>query len=147
MAFPRAGLLTLPFVLVVGVGTVTVLFRVLTAQGDVTKRLGLPAPADEFLQRDEVAYPVHATLGAFLNRLGGSPEAAGVQWLKAAAHATTDAQLERAVHGIGEAAAQDGDGARVRAAVCQRLRSILDRRPPQAPATRPVARPSPCVPN
>ena len=147
MSFPRAGLLTLCLVLVVGSGLAHVLLRVLMAQGDVTRRLGLPAAADDLLQRDEVAYPVHATLGAILNRLGGSPEAAGIQWLKAATHATTDAQLERAVHGIGEAAAQDGDGARVRAAVCERLKRILDRWPPQAPDARPAARPSPCVPS
>ena len=146
MSFPRARLLTLPFVLVVGVGTASLLLRLLTAQGDVTGRLALPAVADEHLQLDEVAYPAHATLGAFLNHFGASPEAAGVQWLKAAAHATTDAQLERAVLGIGEAIARDGDGARVRAAVCQRLKRILDRRPPQDPAAWPVARPSPCVP-
>ena len=140
----RAGLLALPFFLVPGILVVAVLVRMLTAQGDVTGRLGLPAAAEQFLQRDDVAYPLHAALGAALNRLGGPPTAAGVQWLKAAAHAVSDAQLERAVQGIGEAAARDGDGARVRAAVCPRLARILEQRTSRMTVSPPGPRAPPC---
>ena len=141
---PLAGLLVLPFFSVPGVVVAAVLVRVLAAQGDVTGRLGLPAAAERFLQRDSVAYPLHAALGALLNRLGGPPTAAGVQWLKAAAHAASDAQLERAVQGIGEAAARDGDGARVRAAVCPRLARILEQRTTRATVSPPAPRAPPC---
>ncbi len=141
---PLAVLLVLPFFLVPGVVVAAVLARVLTAQGDVTGRLGLPAAAEQFLQRDSVAYPLHAALGATLNLLGGPPTAAGVQWLKAAAHAVSDAQLERAVQGIGEAAARDGDGARVRAAVCPRLARILEQRTSRMTVSRPAPRAPRC---
>ena len=141
---PRAGLLVLPFFLVPGVVVAAVLIRMLTAQGDVTGRLGFPAAAEQFLQRDSVAYPLHATLGAVLNHLGGPPTAAGVQWLKAAAHAESDAQFERTVQGIGDAAARDGDGARVRAAVCPRLARILEQRTARATVGLPTPRPPPC---
>ena len=146
VSFLRIGLLTLLPVLVVSTGGAGLFLRVLTAQGDVTGRLGLPAAADELLQRDELAYPVHAAFGEMLNGLGGSPVAAGVQWLKAADHAASDAQLERAMHGVNEAAARDGDGARVRATVCPRLNRILDQRPTQALIDSPVRRLSPCPP-
>ena len=141
---PLAGLLVLPFFLIPGVVVAAVLARVLAAQGDVTGRLGLPAAAERFLQRDSVAYPLHAALGATLNGLGGPPTAAGVQWLKAAAHAVSDAQLERAVQGVGEAAARDGDGARVRAAVCPRLARIVEQRTSKMTVSPPAPRAPPC---
>ena len=42
-------------------------------------------------QRDELAYPAHATLGTIREVAGCSPTAAGFQWIKAGFHAPSEA--------------------------------------------------------
>ena len=113
----RSGLLVVPFLLmpivVVGLG----LGALLLTSTDMTETLGVPRSVDRYLQRDRVAYPVHATLGWGFERLGVPPQAAALQWVKAAFHARSDAQLDQTARGLADALARDGDGARVRATV------------------------------
>jgi len=116
------GLLALPFVFLPPVLIALLLgIRLLLAPtDDVSQALGVPPSVDRFLQRDRLAYPVHAALGTAINRLNVSPAAAGAQWLKAASHARSDDQLARTVAGIAEARARDSEG--VPAALCPWVR-------------------------
>jgi hypothetical protein len=70
---------------------------------DVGGSVTLPHPLQAIKKRDDVAYPVHATLGAILNLTGGLPLAAGYQWIKAAAHARSRGELSRAADGLARA--------------------------------------------
>jgi hypothetical protein len=87
-----------------------------------TNALPLPAWLDDLTRRSAVAYPSHAALGTALETLHLSPAASAVQWLKAAAHPRTDAELERSARGISAAVARD-QGGRAFHTVCK-LREI-----------------------
>lgn len=93
---------------------------------DATRALALPAWLDHLTRRTAVAYPSHVALGSLLERLGLSPAATAVQWMKAAAHARSDAELESAARGISAALERDGDS-RALATVCK-LRDLGDER-------------------
>jgi hypothetical protein len=111
------GLVTV--VLVVLVVLVEVLGSVVSADSlNATGALALPGWLDELTHRSVVAYPAHAALGTALEALDLSPSATGVQWLKAAAHATSDADIERTARGIAAAQARDDDNGRVLRTLC-----------------------------
>ncbi|MBX5489803.1 MAG: hypothetical protein IRZ14_01505 [Chloroflexi bacterium] len=55
---------------------------------------------------DALVYEVHAVLGTLLRIGGCAPEAEGLQWLKAAAHASSDEQVARAAAGLRQARAR-----------------------------------------
>jgi hypothetical protein len=67
---------------------------------------------------DSVRYPFHALLAAYLERLDCNPEAVGVQWFKAAFHARTAAEMNRAGAGLGRAAARLQDPAPFARSLC-----------------------------
>jgi hypothetical protein len=56
---------------------------------------------------DTLRYTLHAVAGRLLNTLGGAAEAAAVQWVKAAAHAQSPAEVEQAAQGIANARRRD----------------------------------------
>lgn len=87
---------------------------------DVTRSSPFPIPGwlERQSRRDAVAYPIHAALGTILNAVGSSPVGASIQWYKAAAHARTADEVERAAHGIMAARQRDPDGESVDAALC-----------------------------
>jgi hypothetical protein len=67
-------------------------------------------------QCDEVRIAVHSALGNGLNRLGGPPTAAAMQWVKAAAHTRSQADMRRA--GAGILVARQYGGSDVDAVLC-----------------------------
>ena len=67
---------------------------------DVSGTTRLPRWLSTVKERDEIAYPAHVALGTLLNRLHGPPAAAGLQWVKAAAHARSPTEVERVVRGL-----------------------------------------------
>jgi hypothetical protein len=89
-----------------GVGllaTLKIVARIYTRPLDIGGFVRLPRPLQAIKERDGIAYPLHAILGAALNLTGGLPLAAGYQWIKAAAHARSTAELERAASGLARA--------------------------------------------
>src|SRR5690242_9724640 len=86
------GLLTLGFGMALGLGFVGL---------DASER-SLPGPGwlVGWVNGDDTRYSLHAALGSALNRLGGPPSVAATQWVKAAAHVRSQADLRRAAAGI-----------------------------------------------
>ena len=58
---------------------------------------------------DRVLYETHAAVGDFLNRVDGSPSAAAIQWVKAASHANSPADVQRAGEGVDTALRRETD--------------------------------------
>jgi hypothetical protein len=83
-----------------GIPAIAAGVRICTEPLDVSGTTRVPAEIDLVKSRDDVAYSAHGILGTLLERLGCQPAATAVQWLKAAAHARTEAELERAARGI-----------------------------------------------
>ena len=73
---------------------------------DVSGTTRLPAWLVAIKERDELAYPAHAIVGAVLTQAGCSPIAAGLQWLKAGAHARTEQEIMTAEQGLSVARAR-----------------------------------------
>lgn len=67
---------------------------------DVSQALRLPSWVESRLQRDEIAYPSHIALARGISVLHLSPVAEGRQWLKAAAHVTSDHQIRTVGEGL-----------------------------------------------
>ena len=86
---------------------------------DVDAAVALPDWLARLARRDEVAYSAHAALGTALETLRYPPEAVGLQWLKAAAHARTAAEAERLGAGLAGTRRRSGDLDRVDAALCR----------------------------
>jgi hypothetical protein len=91
-----------------------------------TNNLALPRWLDDLTEHSAAAYPAHAALGTILETLKLSPAASAVQWLKAAAHASSDAERERAARGISAAYRRDASDGRVLQTVCK-LKEIGNR--------------------
>ena len=85
---------------------------------DATNALALPAWLDRLTRHSAVAYPSHMALGTALEKLDLSPAATAVQWLKAAGHVRSDADLDASARGIRAALERDRDG-RVLSTVCK----------------------------
>jgi hypothetical protein len=68
---------------------------------------------------DQVAYPAHAFLGRTLNRIGASPTAVGIQWVKAAAHARSREEMDAAIAGLRAAADRASPDERLEAILCE----------------------------
>jgi hypothetical protein len=69
----------------------------LTEPLDVASSIRVPGRLVWLKGQDAIAYPFHATLGEVLHRLSYPPDAVGVQWVKAAFHVRTQAELDRTV--------------------------------------------------
>ncbi len=81
------------------------------ASSDASER-SVPGPGwlVGWANADGTRYAVHAALGSTLDQLGGSPSKAALQWVKAAAHVRSQAELRRAAAGIATARQQGGPG-------------------------------------
>jgi Protein of unknown function (DUF3105) len=79
--------------------TMTLLLSILGV--DASER-SLPGPRwlVGWTDSDDARYSLHAALGSALNRLGGPASTAALQWVKAAAHVRSQADLWRAAAGI-----------------------------------------------
>jgi hypothetical protein len=96
------------------------LFALLLRQPlDLGATVALPNWLERLARRDEVAYSAHAALGTALEALRFPPEAVGLQWLKAAAHARTAAEAERLGAGLARTRRRSEDPDRVDAALCR----------------------------
>jgi hypothetical protein len=90
----------------------------LTEPLDVGSNIGLPRRVIRLKQRDEIAYPFHATLGEVLYRLDYPPDAVGVQWVKAAFHVRTRSELERTIQRLAATRRRDSAPEDFDRAVC-----------------------------
>ena len=91
---------------------------------DLSKLLHVPLWLDAVLANDRVAFPLHVLLGRLLNRLDAPPRAAGLEWLKAAAHARSEHALEIVVQGLvstGRRARADDFASRLHMAVVNQV--------------------------
>ena len=70
------------------------------AEGADLSALLLPPWIDALLNHDRVAYPLHMACGSLLNGLHLAPQVAALEWMKAAAHAQSDAALARVGAGL-----------------------------------------------
>jgi hypothetical protein len=113
--------------LLVAIPLMEIANTVLSAESlDSTKSLALPRWLDDLIEHSAAAYPAHAALGTILESLSLSPAATAVQWLKAGAHASSDADLERAAGGIAAAYRRDVPDGRVLQTICK-LKEIGNR--------------------
>jgi len=85
---------------------------------DVSGTTRLPDWLVALKERDEIAYPAHAIVGAVLNQAGCSPIAVGLQWLKAGAHARTEQEIMTAEQGLSVARARADPTATFDARLC-----------------------------
>jgi hypothetical protein len=88
---------------------------------DVGSSIPLPDVVRDLKDHDNLAYPAHRWLGTLLERLHYPPEAVGVQWVKAAYHAPTDADVRRAARSLAEARLRAPSADAFRTAVCERV--------------------------
>jgi hypothetical protein len=85
---------------------------------DVSGTTRVPGWFSTLKNRDEIAYPAHAMLGDLLNRTSCSPLAAGLQWLKASAHARTEQDVAVAGQGLVTARGRAAQAEAFDAALC-----------------------------
>ena len=69
--------------------------RVYTRPLDVSGRWQVPRVIELVKERDAVAYPAHVVFATVLDAAGAAPTAVGLQWVKAAAHAHNQVQMQR----------------------------------------------------
>ncbi|MGE3267711.1 MAG: hypothetical protein AB7P40_03115 [Chloroflexota bacterium] len=93
---------------------------------NATESFGLPAWLDDLAIESGVSYPAHMALGTIFETLKLSPAATAVQWLKAAGHVPSEAELSRAARGISTALERDTDDRRAFRTIC-RLKDIGNR--------------------
>jgi hypothetical protein len=105
-------------ILLATTGLVAIVLVLASEPVDVTRSRQIPAWLERQSRRDALAYPIHSALGTAFNAVGGSPLAAGVQWFKAAAHARTADEVERAAHGISIARERDAADRTIDATLC-----------------------------
>jgi hypothetical protein len=86
---------------------------------DVGANVELPGWLDRLVHRDEIAYSGHAALATALEALRFPPEAVGLQWLKAGAHARTAEQAERLGAGLAATRQRSGDPVQLDVALCR----------------------------
>jgi hypothetical protein len=84
---------------------VTVVSSLIFAAVSATILLHLPLPplVEAFTRHDGAAYRAHAVLGTLLNWVGAPPAAAASEWLKAAYHVRSSAEIEAAASGLAAA--------------------------------------------
>lgn len=100
-------------------GIMTVLRATVGADAlNATSTLALPGWLDDLTQARVIAYPAHAVLGTVFEALDLSPAATAVQWLKAAWHASSDAEVERTARGMAAALARDTTDRRTLRTLC-----------------------------
>jgi hypothetical protein len=68
---------------------------------------------------DGVVYALHGSLGEISVRLGGPPDFAATQWVKAASHARSSWEIRRASQGITAARELGGDVSALDSYICE----------------------------
>jgi hypothetical protein len=116
----RIGVL-LSLVLVILV-TGRLVVQVYTRPLDVSGRWQLPPIIEMVKGRDEVAYPAHVVLATVLDATRAAPTAVGLQWVKAAAHAQNQAQMQRVAIGLAKAQQRATSPAEFWATLCPYIR-------------------------
>ena len=56
---------------------------------------------EQFTEQDAAAYQIHTVIGTILDRVGAPPTTAAREWVKAADHARSAAEIDEAVRGLG----------------------------------------------
>jgi hypothetical protein len=95
--------------------------RACHAPVDISGTTRLPAWLVALKERDAFAYPAHDLMGRLLNDAGCSPVAAGLQWIKAGAHARTEQEATQVEHGLSAARSRDSQPATFDAILCAYL--------------------------
>ena len=111
--------LALAIVLVLGIATVVRICAVPLDMSGTAQPASLVADAKG---NDAIAYPAHVALATTLEAFRCSATAAGLQWLKAAAHARSAAEVARAVSGLAAARERSSEEEPVQTALCEFLR-------------------------
>jgi hypothetical protein len=93
--------------------------RVCNEPMDLSGTSSVPAWLSTFKQRDEIAFPVHAALGNVLSALDCDPLVSGLQWLKAAAHARSPAEIALTSSGLQNAAQRLGSSQALADRLCR----------------------------
>ena len=111
--------LALSIVLALGIATVV---RICALPIDVS---GTAQPASfvaDAKGNDAIAYPAHVALAMALEAFRCSATATGLQWLKAAAHARSAAEVARAASGLAAVRERSSAAEPVQTALCEFLR-------------------------
>jgi hypothetical protein len=120
VAAGRLRALVVGVLIVVGIVLVVDLANRTCAQPtDVSGTTRLPAWLIALKNRDELAYPAHALLGTLLNDAGCPPVVAGLQWVKAGAHARNEHDIEAAGAGLAVARERASQPETFDATLCQ----------------------------
>src|SRR5436309_538172 len=96
--------------------------RVYSRPLDVSGTWRLPPLIQAVKERDAVAYPAHVVLATVLEATHAAPTAVGLQWIKAAAHARTQAQMQRVAVGLAQAQQRTATPAHFSATLCPYVR-------------------------
>jgi hypothetical protein len=115
-AWPR---LALSLTLLLGMAAAV---RVCAAPLDVSGTAPPPAFVASGKENDAVAYPAHVALATTLEAFHCSATATGLQWLKAAAHARSAAEVARAASGLSAARQRSSAADPLGSALCEFLR-------------------------
>ncbi|MCC7371234.1 MAG: hypothetical protein IT306_22650 [Chloroflexi bacterium] len=89
---------------------------------DLNESPFVPEALAQWLDRDDVAYPAHAMLARVLDWTHADPAAVALQWLKAASHARTEAEADRADAGVNAARLKSANSAAFTEKVCRFLK-------------------------
>jgi hypothetical protein len=102
----------LGFLIVLVAGLLYVAYGALESVEPIIPNLPLP---------NAVLYAAHANVATALNRFGGPPVAAVVQWGKAASHARSPAEVTRAAEGIARAKQRGNDDEQITRDACRQF--------------------------
>lgn len=109
----------------VGVGLIgallvaLVLMQRITGAKDASRALQLPGWLEAIVTHDAIAYPAHAMLGTVLGWSRRTPIDTARQWVKAASHARSQEEVDRAAGGIAAAHERAGEDPAFRLEICQ----------------------------
>ncbi len=105
-------------------GVVLVGVYVYSAPLGLRGALSVPRWARDGLDRDWIAYPIHATLGTTLNWLAAPAFVTEPQWVKAAVHARSDSDAELVGQGLAAVWRRDPEPESFADRVCWQLRGV-----------------------
>ena len=108
--------------MLVALVTARLVARVYTRPLDVSGTWRLPSVIRAAKERDDVAYPAHVFLATVLEATRAAPTAVGLQWVKAAAHARTQAEAEQVAEGLAKAVRRAAAPEQFAAALCRYVR-------------------------
>jgi hypothetical protein len=112
--------IALSIVVILGIAAVV---RVCAAPVDVSGTTQPPPVVTSAKGNDAIAYPAHVALATTLEAFRCSATATGLQWLKAAAHARSPAEVEQVASGLVAARQRSGTDDQLRSALCEFVRA------------------------